>query len=145
MNPGDMRRVAPQPLHVLDADLPYIASEAAVEIDNIIAGHSEDPTAFKELARRLNRSFGDPPSPDQPKYMVDAGTLTVVDEAIRRTGGEPTANLSDVVKRAVRLAALSDPWSGEHKSDLEWALAFCLALSRATARYRSALRRETIS
>jgi len=128
-----------QPLHVLDADLPYIASEAAVEIDNLIAGHSEEPTAFKDLVRRLDRSFGDSALSEEPRYMVDAGTLTVVDEAIRRAGGGATPNLSDVVKRAVEIAALPDPQSAEHRGDFEWALDFCLALSRAAAAYRRSI------
>jgi len=140
MNPGDMRRVAPQPLHVLDADLPYIASEAAVEIDNIIAGHSEEPTAFKELARRLKDSFEFPAESERPQYMIDAGTLGVLEEAIRRAGQTREVNMQDTVARIVNLAGLPDSELSAHKSDLEWACQFCLALSRVAAAYRSALR-----
>lgn len=132
-----MTELTSQRLHVLDMDLPYVASEAAIEIDNLIKGYDEEPRAFQKLTRRLKYSFEFTPGSPQPRYLMDAATLSIVDEAVVKSGNT-MADMPDLIERAQHLAdkALEGHDKPEMKKDLEWALLFCLALSRSAAAYR---------
>jgi hypothetical protein len=125
-------------VNVLDPDLSFLASNAAVELDLLINGEPTELDAVRELGERLRNSL-DKPAPDEPArgLQVDTETQAVLGQAFARAGADPAIVLSDLWRRTEKIAdQLSSAEPAANQSDLERYRAFCLALSQAAAAYR---------
>ena len=67
-----------QGLRALDPDLPFLASEAAIDIDNMLAGVGVRSQAISDLAELLNTSIDLSPGGSFTRSQIDPGTLTVL-------------------------------------------------------------------
>lgn len=131
-----------QALRAVDADLPFLASEAAIDLDNLRSGVSGELGAVRRLAERLKNSM--PSSANQENARaLDPATLVVLGEAV--TVLWPTDHSQRKVDELLAKAAeIADFLSGELLTEdsgkLDSARSFCVALSRAALTYRKSLR-----
>ena len=132
---------ADEGLSALDPDLPFLASEAAVDIDNLLAQRREDFTAIHRLARRLRNSIESGTAGGPPRSLMDPATLTVLGEAISQSGGTSASpRIADLLAHAEYIAnALSHESLSLDKKELERVRDFCIALSDAAAAYRKSI------
>jgi hypothetical protein len=115
-------------------DLPLLACEAAVELDNLILSQSTGLEAVRCLASAISDAV-DVPEPAKPSSLLDAATAV----ALHRAMGN-VATLDELLQRtkamtARLLAATPEQLAGREE---EWKLlrSFCLALSQHAAALR---------
>ena len=125
-------------LRVLDPDLPLLAAEAAIDIDNLLSNRSKDMTAISKLAELLKNSIK-VNSIGFPHSLMDPATLTILSEALSHAAGNNKVEglLSEAVKISTSLSS-EDPM--KNTEELEKAREFCIALSTAVATYRKSIR-----
>ncbi|MBA7515519.1 hypothetical protein ES705_07561 [subsurface metagenome] len=129
-------------LRVLDPDLPYLASEAAIEYDNLLLGRKSNFKSVYILAERIRNSFEIDRGNGATRSLMDPATLTVLGEAINESQDQPKVNkLADLIKKAFSIAdeLLKNTNLKDNREELEWARTFCLALSRLAAAYHKSI------
>jgi hypothetical protein len=128
-------------VNVLDPKLPWLASNAAVELDLLINGDSADLGAVRQLGERLRLAL-DKPTADQPArgLHVDTETETILGQAFTQAGDDPETILGRLMHRTEEISAqLSSAEAGSGQKSLERLRAFCLALSQSAAAYRQSV------
>ncbi len=131
-----------QGLRALDPDLPFLASEAAIDIDNLLSNRSKELTAIRRLASRLNNSIKLDTAGGPPRSLMDPAMLTVLGEAM----GEALKNQSlqtveDLLDEATKIAkVLSSEDLSQSPVESKQARDFCVALSRAVMVYHKSIR-----
>lgn len=126
-------------VNVLDPELPFLASQAAVELDAVLNGQQPAITAVKKLADRLQAAVNkSDPTQSARGLLADTATVTVLGQAVNLADEEnQLTNLQELFFRTQQIAdQLSAAATGRTDNKLEWARAFCLALSRCAAAYR---------
>ena len=131
-------------IRALDPDLPFLASEAAVDLANLRYGESQRMEAIRCLANRLKNSIKKDSSGTLCRSLMDPAALTIVGGAAAESGsGEDPSSLKvdDLLARAMGIAEFltSEKMEEEHDK-LEEAMNFCAALSRAAIAYRRSIR-----
>ncbi|MEW6113954.1 MAG: hypothetical protein AB1664_17605 [Thermodesulfobacteriota bacterium] len=128
-----------QELRVLDADLPFLAVEAAIDIDNLLSGRSKDMQARLKLAHQLRNSVDRPNG--TPRSLMDAATLTVLGEALAQAVvTETLEKVDDLLLKAEQISqALGSEDPAQNREELQEAKEFCLALSRAVAAHHKSI------
>ncbi|RJR46232.1 MAG: hypothetical protein C4576_11115 [Desulfobacteraceae bacterium] len=127
-------------LHALDPDLPFLASEAAVDLDNLLSDRSRELTAIRQLAEQLKNSIS-LSMPSQPRALMDPATLTIVGDAMLQVVEEKRdSKIENLLALAAVMAEhlLSDD-PAKNRKGLEQARDFCVALSRAATIYRKSI------
>ena len=131
-------------LRALDPDLPFLASEVAIDVDNILAGVSVDQTAMRLLAEKLLNSIEVDTAGGPPRSQMDMATLTVLGEAIldlETVEKQSLGKVEDLLTKASQIANILSGDDPQNKpKDLEQARSFCVALSRAAAAYSESIR-----
>ena len=130
----------PEMLRALDPELPFLASEAAIDLDNLLNHRSNDVVAVHHLADRLKKTLAPAEGTVRARFL-DHGTLTVLGEAINQVPGETELQeVDELISRASKIAdELSSSDSSIDRARLEWARSFCVALSRCAAEYRKSI------
>ena len=130
-------------IDALDPDLPFLASEAAVDLANLRHGGPPHMEAIHELAERLKKSI----KRDQagvPSYtLIDPDTLTILSGALASSFSppQPVKKINNLLSRALEIADfLSSVGNESDPAKLEEAMKFCAALSRATIALRRSMR-----
>jgi len=129
-------------LRVLDPDLPYLASEAAIELDNLLLGRKSNLKSVHILAERIGNSFEIDRSNGATRPLMDPATLTVLGDAINESQSQPIViKFEDLIKKASSIAdeLLKNTNLKDNRKELEWARAFCVALSRLSAAYHKSV------
>jgi len=128
-------------LRVLDFDLPFLASEAAIDIDNLLSNRARELTAIRLLADQLRNSIEISSSGEPPRSLMDPATLTVLGEAVARAAGEGyTKKIDDLLVEAVKIGTeLSSEDPTKNITELERARDFCVALSMAVVAYHKSI------
>lgn len=131
-----------QRLRALDPDLPLLASEAAIDIENILSNRSQDYTAIRNLANRLRNSISIDTSDNPPHSLMDSATLTVLGQAVAEAMRSGTLQrVDDLLSEAAKIAkSLSSETPIENPDELKQARDFCVALSRAVMAYHKSIR-----
>ncbi len=137
----DEQGLGQEVLRISDPDLPSLASEAAVELDNLAMGHRVELEAVKRLGRLLGNSFSSAHQGPGQRGVVDAATLAVVGEAFTRSAAEGPPHTIDVI--IARATSIANNMSSESLTKdahaLEWTRAFCVSLSQCAAAYRKSI------
>ena len=136
LNPGGEVRA-------LDPDLPFLASEAAVDLANLISGDSDDMEAIRQLANTLKNSIKKGPSGTPSRSHMDPAALTIVGGAVAEfSSNDPSSRkVDDLLTRAMGIAEfLSSEDMRQEPDKLKEAMDFCVALSRAAIAYRHSIR-----
>ena len=129
-------------IDVLDPELPFLASQAAVELDSLIRGSRHDVTATRMLAARLRETIHDTGRSESVRELVaDTATVTVLGQALNTVDTtQQLSSLDELADRTDKIVnQLSEAIEGRPEGDVEWARAFCLALSRCAAAYRKSV------
>jgi len=143
---AELREQRKRVLRALDYDLPLLATRAAIEIDRLISGNDIGSRNIQELSALLKNS-GLVNASAQRQYLMDPGTLSVLNQAITHTDNTfAETSVEALVNKALTIAEeLSMPTTAGHRNgNLEKLKKFCLALSELAASYRqSVLGEET--
>lgn len=130
-------------IRALDPDLPFLASEAAVDLANLRYGESRRMEAIHGLANRLRNSIKKDSSGTLSRSLMDPAALTIVGGAAAESGSRDLSSwkVDDLLARAMGIAEFltSEKMEEEHDK-LEEAMTFCAALSRAAIAYRRSIR-----
>ena len=130
-------------IHALDPDLPFLASEAAVDLANLRYGDSQRMEAIRNLADRLKKSIKKDSSGVPSRSLVDPDALTVLGGAVVESifAGQSSKKIDDLLVRALEIAEfLSSENMQDDPTKMEEAMNFCAALSRAAIAYRRSIR-----
>lgn len=127
-------------LRALDPDLPMLAAQAAMELDNCLSSGERNFGAVRQLSVRLKNSFSLGGS-SVPKSLLDSGTISLIGQALHTsrwvgqfsTLDQLSTHLLDV---ADRLSKVED---NPKAQPVERVRDFCVALSECAASYRQAL------
>lgn len=127
-----------QGLRALDPELPFLASEAAVDLDNLLANRARDFSAIQRLADRLKISVEN--SSSESARVMDPATLNLLDTAMVQSRAFASGKVADVLSQAAKIAGnLAAVDSSQNPAELEQARDFCVALSQAAASYRRSI------
>ena len=129
-------------LHVIDPDLPFLASEAAIELVNLLLGRKSDLKSVSILAEKLRNSVEIDKTNGEIHSLMDPTTVIILAEAINKSQAQPTiTKVEELIKKACSIADdlsnNTDP--KDNRNRLEWARDFCVALSRLTAAYHKSI------
>ena len=130
-------------IHALDPDLPFLASEAAVDLANLRYGESRRMEAIHRLAERLRNSIKTDGSGALSRSKMDPAALAIVGGAAVESCSRDQSSwkVDDLLAKAMGIAEFltSDKMEEDH-GKLEEAMNFCAALSRAAIAYRRSIR-----
>ena len=130
-------------IRALDPDLPFLASEAAVDLANLRYGQSQRMEAIHCLANRLRNSIKKDSSGTVCRSLMDPAALTIVGGAAAESGSRDASSwkVDHLLARAMGIAEfLTSEKMQEEDDKLEEAMNFCAALSRAAIAYRRSIR-----
>lgn len=124
-------------LRARDPNLPLLASQAAIELDNLILKKSTELCATRQLGALLSKSFEAEAGAPSHRSLSDPGTMTVVSHALSKsTLAVPVHTINDLVREAAKAAAkLQNTVVTADRESLEFARSFCAALSECAASY----------
>lgn len=98
------------PLQGLDPNLSFIASQAAIELDNLILGTSKKLDAVHELALRLKNSAEEISGSTTMRNLMDPQSIRVFSQAYTETQGESVSTIDELANKAcASLAILMRP------------------------------------
>lgn len=123
---------------VLSSDLCLVASQAAIELDNIILGKRKNLKAVRKLAGILKESLGI--STTTHSVVAAPGTLTLVSNAMNKSDYTPQAKtVTDLMKEATTVVDNLEKTNASEGAGDQTALPqlreFCAALSLCSASY----------
>jgi hypothetical protein len=124
-----------------DLDLCLLASNAAVELDDLLLGRSSHMDSVHELAEILGR-IGEPDTAESPLAMrVDPYAALVVSNALDESRWcTPLATLADLAREAGTIAARLHDSRTSQSDSIERMRSFCIALSKSAAAYGDSLK-----
>lgn len=126
-------------LRALDADLPFLAAEAAVDIDNLLTDGGTLSESVLRLAELLRQSV-DVGTGSTPKSLMDPATLSVLGEAIELAQRPSEFTTTTLLVEAAKIAEELSAVGREHPpAALESARDFCVALSIVSAAYHKSI------
>lgn len=128
-------------LNVLDPGLPFLASQAAIELDNLLLGREVELQSVERLAGRLEGSTEPIAGTEGRKSLMDPATISVFSNAVDASGMPKIQTLADLANKACRIAdglQSSKSDRDRDKSRVERLRAFCNCLAQnAIAHERS--------
>ena len=115
---------------VTDPEFPFIAANAALEVDNLINGRRGEVPNLKKLSELLkNAAFRTEQSTKQLKNIMDPVSVDVFQRALFESHNCHLASIQDLAAKAAEVA--SELESAPTKEDmLDIIKRFCLELSR---------------
>ena len=130
----------PEMLNALDPGLPFLAAQAAIELDNLLLGRSSPLEAVKLLAERMRNASENTEAPEGSKTLMDLSTVEVFSSALHASQGQRVQTLIELTREAWTIAgALDASKVSQPKEVLQSLRAFCVALSRCASSYRQSI------
>ena len=124
--------VATKSLDAFDPGLSFLASQAAVELDNLLLGKSSKLQAVKLLGERLAHSTEKIEGGEGRRSLMDPATVSVFSNAIAASGIPKVQTLPELAQEAWRLANdLQESQSTSDKQQLEVLRTFCTHLAKS--------------
>ena len=124
-----------------DFDLPMLASQAAIEVDNAILGRATDFDALKQVVQFLRSSFERPMPSQGGKYNLDLRAITIVGRVLFDVGyAKQVDTVSDLVNKAWEIADRMEKSTADSDTPtLEQIRAFCIAVANGASSYWQSL------
>lgn len=132
----------------LESDLPSLASQAAIELDNLILGRSSQVEAIRRLALRIGESVERDAEPASALSRLDPKTVVVIkraiDDALRlnaplTTVDELVHETGKIRERLERVSQNPQALQQHGIDSLKQMRAFCLALSRRASAHEQSM------
>ena len=116
-----------QGLRALDPDLILLASEAAIDIDNLLSHRSTDLTVIRRLAAQLKNSIEVDTSGSAQRSLMDPATLNILSGAVMEATEKKSLNkVEELLREAAKIATtLSRDNPMEAPDELRQARDFC--------------------
>jgi hypothetical protein len=134
-------------LDALDPGLPYLATQAAIELDNLLLKREVELSAVKCLAERLENSVETGSDSGIKKALMDPNTVAVFSSAILASGIPEVRTLSELANEAQQIA--TELHSSHDQSDegrIESLRTFCRLLAQsAVAHERSVYEKQSFN
>lgn len=125
-------------MSVLDEDLSFLATQAALELDMLMEDKDCELEAVKRLSDVMNGSFRPFQPPTGQSSMLDPATATIVNRAFSDSDLAQLETVDELIlkslKLAEELASQVDP--SRRNGGLEKMKRFCIALARCSSAYR---------
>jgi hypothetical protein len=124
-------------MSVLDEDLSFLATQAALELDMLMEGKEIELDAVPRLSIVMNGSF-EPVQSEGRGSFLDPATATIVNTAFTDSKLAKSETVDELVKKALELAAAlaSQVHPDQRNGELADIKRFCLALARCSSAYR---------
>lgn len=129
-------------LNVLDPGLPFLASQAAIELDNLLLGCEVELQSVERLAGRLEGSTEQIAETEERKSLMDPATISVLSSAVAASGMSKMQTLADLANEAWRIAndlQSSKSDRDRDKSRVERLRAFCNCLAQSAVAHERSL------
>ena len=119
---------------IIEPQLSFLACQAAIELDCVRTGRESGLRAVHKLAERLRNSLARSEN-GSGTQSSDPTMRAVLGRALTESlSGEPIKTVDELILEAGKVAdRLSNPSSNE------WAMNFCVALSRAASAFRQSM------
>lgn len=130
-------------LRALDADVPLLATRAAIELDRLIENDDIGLVNVYKLASLLQESSVRVGSTKNP--LMDPATVTVMNHAITGSGfGSEMVRVDELIAKSFEIAGKLSSAETENKiesskEDLKKLKKFCMILSNLSASYRQSV------
>lgn len=129
-----------QPGPSLESDLSFVASQAAIELDNHLLGRGGQFVAVGQLADYLRASTETGAGVARTMSLLDPQAVEVVSRAIDASGEQTIKTLEDLQSHAGRLATELGNMKGDGDgSKIERLRDFCVSLSQVATAHQQAM------
>ncbi len=127
-------------MSVLDENLSFLATQAALELDMLIEGRETKLEAVTRLSKVMRSSFKQVSSGGQGAFM-DPATATIVNRAFTDSSLAKLETVDELIERSHELAEeLASQVDPKHRNGgLPEMKRFCIALARCSSAYREAV------
>lgn len=116
----------------LDPGLPFLASQAAIELDNLLLGKDVDLKAVEQLGQRLENSTEQVAGTEGRTSLMDPATVCVFNGAISASGMPRVQTLAELASKAWQIARdLRASKEESNKQRIEQLGTFCTYLARS--------------
>jgi hypothetical protein len=127
-------------MNVHDPDLPFLAAQAAVEIDNLLLGRDSTLDAVHALGELLKKSTEEIAGETGRKTLMDPPTVSVVSDALSATRSDHVRTLGEFAAEAWKVAnELHEAKPNQTREKLERARLFCVTLSQMVTSYQQSV------
>jgi len=127
-------------MSVLDEDLSFLATQAALELDRLMGGKETDLEAISKLSRVMSNSFQSVQVVGQSSSF-DPAIATIVNRAFIDSNLAKLETVDELIQKSLQLAqdlqSQTDP--SQRNGGLATMKEFCIALARCSAAYRESV------
>lgn len=124
----------------LDPGLPFLASQAAIELDNVLLRKNVELKAVSQLAQRLERSTEQVAGTEDRKSLMDPATVSIFNSAIVASGMQKVQTLAELASEAWQIAReLQGSTRESNRQRVEKLRTFCTHLARSAVAHERAL------
>jgi hypothetical protein len=128
------------PMSVLDEDLSFLATQAALELDMLMEGKETKLEAIPKLSSVMNGSFQAVQAGGQSSSL-DPATATIVNWAFADSNLANLITVDELIRKSLQLASelasQTDP--SRRNGELAAMKRFCIALARCSDAYRESI------
>ena len=125
---------------ILDPDLPFLASRAAIELDNLLLAQPSSLSAVQDLGKRLREATELRTSGSDCRTLMDPPTVSAISDALSAVGSVSVKSLSELAAEAHKVAGdLQGCSPGQERQLIERARLFCLTLSQLATSYQQSV------
>src|SRR5437879_13145023 len=87
----------------LESDLPSLANQAAIELDNLVLKRPVQLDAVRRLASRISEAVVNVAEPGSPSSLLDVRTAVVINKAIVESTGPLNQTLAALLEKTKEL------------------------------------------
>jgi len=124
-------------LNALEPGLSFLASQAAIELDNLLLGRKTTLEAVQLLGRRLNAATEAVEGSAGRRTLMDAPTVSILSNAISASRSKNLRTLDELASESWKMANdLQDTTESANQQALKKLRSFCVCLSQIARSYR---------
>lgn len=127
-------------MSVLDEDLTFLATQAAIELDELMRGESISVEAIPKLSDVISNSVKSY-NVSGRSASLDPATATVINRAFIDSNIADLSTVDELIQKSLELAGTlqSQVQPDQRNGDMASLKKFCLALARCSAAYRESV------
>jgi len=128
-------------MSVLDEDLSFLATQAALELDSLIEGKETELEAVSRLSSVMSSSFQSVQA-EGHSLSLDPATATILNRAfIDSNFANNLETVDELIQKSLELAKelASQTHPSKRNGELARMKSFCMALARCSAAYRESI------